>query len=90
MIYESDFSLSTWYRPTAGSPYVGESLLVSPYPPPPDLFVNKVWDPIDGDYVRWETAYRDTQGAEYPGSSAWSAVAASYCIESITFRRLES
>ena len=90
MIYSSSYTNAAWLRPGANSVYVSTLTEANPYPEPPDQFVNKVWDPIDGKYIRWETSFMDTQGSAYPGSSAWSNVAASYCVESITYRRLES
>lgn len=90
MIYGNDFSDSTWLRPGALDFYVESSLLVDPYPPPPDLYVNKVWDPAAAAYVRWSTYFMDKQGTLYPGPSAWGTVAASYCVETITFLRLEA
>lgn len=90
IIYGSDFTKVTWYRPDAESPYLQDSSLVDPYPPPPDLYVNKVWDPVAVAYVRWSTYYIDSTGNEYDGPSLWSVVAASHCIESITYLRLEA
>ena len=88
MIYDSDYSTFSWLRPGVVDLYSDSHLLVNPYPCPPDVYVNKVWDPIDGAYVRWRTYAPDLQGSEYPGTSVWAAVAASFCVEHITFQRL--
>ena len=88
VIYSADFTKHAWYRQDAVAPYLDDDVLVDPYPQLPDLYVNKVWDPAAVAYVRWSTYYVDTQGAEYPGPSAWGAVVGTYCVEHIIFQRL--
>jgi len=50
-------------------------------------YVNRVWDPLVMDHVRWLTYYIDSGGQEYPGPSLWSVVSGSYAVEAIKFGR---
>jgi hypothetical protein len=51
-------------------------------------YINRVWDPLAMDYVRWVTYYIDVNGQEYPGPSLWAAVSGSYVVEAIKFGRI--
>jgi hypothetical protein len=46
---------------------VGNEGYVWPYPTEADRYVQKVWDPLTGDWEKWETVgYADYSGQEYP------------------------
>jgi len=37
-------------------------------------YINKVWDPVAGGWVRWTTDHIDHQGLEYPYPANWGSV----------------
>jgi hypothetical protein len=48
------------------------------------LYVNRVWDTIAGDLVRWTTiGSKDTGGASYPGPGVWGVDTSDYVCEQI-------
>lgn len=50
-------------------------------------YVNKVWDPVVGQAVRWITDHIDFQGMEYPYPANWGAVSR-YRVEHIWVEEL--
>lgn len=91
-IYGTEADLLDWdWASTLDTQVYGTSgYFIRIEPLPGDVgaqYVNRVWDPTIGNYVRWLTYYIDNGGQEYPGPSAFSAVSASYCVEAIKFGR---
>jgi hypothetical protein len=48
-------------------------------------YVNKVWDTVAGDWVRWQTEFEDVNGVQYPGPGLFGVNTSMYRVESIKF-----
>jgi hypothetical protein len=49
--------------------------------------VNRVWDTVAADFVRWSTSEIDSAGASYPGPGTFGVDTSDYVVETIQFTR---
>lgn len=47
-------------------------------------YINRVYDSVAGDFVRWGTPIPDTAGTFYPGPGSFGGDTSDYCIESVS------
>lgn len=50
--------------------------------------VNRVWDTVAGDFVRWATDNIDSQGILYPGPGTFGVHTSDYVVETINYTRV--
>lgn len=50
--------------------------------------VNRVWDTVAGDFVRWVTAGADSGGASYPGPGTFGVDTSDYVVETVKYARV--
>jgi len=50
--------------------------------------VNRVWDTIAADFVRWVTSAIDSAGAFYPGPGTFGVDTSDYVVETINYTRI--
>jgi len=50
--------------------------------------VNRVWDTVAGDFVRWVTAEADSSGVSYPGPGTFGVDTSDYVVETLKYSRL--
>jgi len=53
-----------------------------------ETVVNRVWDTVAGDFVRWVTAGADSGGASYPGPGTFGVDTSDYVVETTKYNRL--
>lgn len=49
--------------------------------------VNRVWDTVAGDFVRWVTSAIDSVGASYPGPGTFGVDTSDYVVETVQYTR---
>lgn len=50
--------------------------------------VNRVWDTVAADFVRWVTSEIDSAGASYPGPGTFGVDTSDYVVETIQHTRV--
>lgn len=55
---------------------------------PLQTVINRVWDTVAGDFVRWATAEIDSGGSLYPGPGVFGVNTSDYVVETIQFTRV--
>lgn len=53
-----------------------------------ETVVNRVWDTVAGDFVRWVTAGADSAGASYPGPGTFGVDTSDYVVETVKYARV--
>lgn len=55
---------------------------------PQESVVNRVWDTVAGDFVRWTTSAIDSYGEYYPGPGTYGVDTSDHVVETIEFTRV--
>lgn len=50
--------------------------------------INRVWDSVAGDYVRWSTNAIDSDGDSYPGPGTFGVDTSDFTVETVQYARL--